>query len=75
MQEYYTKKHVGDYAALQGILSEGVFTHNFCSFMMRQNAVDEAILLIEKLQGKTVEEKLNIIEENFNRQYTTPLRS
>ena len=63
MQEYYTKRHV----------SEGVFTHDFWSFMMRQNAMDEAILLIEKLQGKTVEEKLNIIEENFNRQYTTCL--
>ena len=33
------------------------------------NAVDETILLIQKIQDKPVEEKLNIIEESFNRQY------
>ena len=54
-------------------MSEGIFTIDFCSFLVRRHEPDEAMKLIEKLQGKTVEEKLNIIEENFNKQYTTCL--
>ena len=56
MQEYYATKHAGDPIALQAILSEGVFTHDFCTFLIRMNAVDETILLIQKIQEKTVEE-------------------
>ena len=69
MQEYYATKPAGDPIALQAILSEGVFTHDFCTFLIRMNAIDATILLIQKIQDKPVEEKLHIIEESFNRQY------
>ena len=69
MQKYYTAKYVGDPAALQGILSTGIFTHGFCTLLISVNATDESFLLIEKLREKPVEEKLDILEASFERQY------
>ena len=73
MENHYKDKYQHDPTLLRATLIKGMFTSDFCSFLVRQNEADEAIKLIEVLQGKTVGDKLSTIESIFERRCNTYL--
>ena len=52
MEEHYVEQFQDRPTLLRATMIEGIFTNDFCLFLVRRHEPDEAMKLIEKLQGK-----------------------